>query len=46
MVTEKEGKDENIAKLPADQVYAALGSNIRGLNQSQVAERQKNLAKI
>ena len=45
MVTEKEGKEENIVKLPADQVYAALGSNVRGLNQSQVAERQKKLGK-
>ncbi|WP_349674676.1 cation-transporting P-type ATPase [Lacrimispora sp.] len=45
MVTEKEGKEENIAKLPADQVYAALGSNVRGLNQSQVAELQKKLGK-
>ncbi|WP_277406497.1 cation-translocating P-type ATPase [Lacrimispora xylanisolvens] len=45
MVTEKEGMEENIAKLPADQVYAALGSNVRGLNQSQVAERQKKLGK-
>ena len=45
MVTEKEGIEENIAKLPADQVYAALGSNVRGLNQSQVAERQKKLGK-
>ncbi len=45
MVTEKEGIEENIAKLPADQVYAALGSNVRGLNQAQVAERQKKLGK-
>jgi len=45
MVTEKEGKEENIAKLPADRVYAALGSNVRGLNQSQVAERQKKFGK-
>ena len=45
MVTEKEGIEENIAKLPADQVYAALGSNVCGLNQAQVAERQKKLGK-
>jgi potassium/sodium efflux P-type ATPase len=45
MVTEKEGIEENIARLPADQVYAALGSNVRGLNQSQVEERQKKLGK-
>nr|WP_314466040.1 cation-transporting P-type ATPase [uncultured Clostridium sp.] len=45
MVTEKAVKEENIAKLPADKVYAALGSSVGGLRQSQAEERQKKLGK-
>ncbi|GLB28394.1 haloacid dehalogenase [Lacrimispora amygdalina] len=45
MVTENAVKEETIAKLPADKVYAALGSNVGGLSRSQAEERQKKLGK-